>query len=152
MTKLLILEDEALFGCFLEDYLSKTGTGSATGFNVVWCVDFWEAQNAFDHAAKSGAPFDVVLSDLNNPGETQNQGGRDLMEHVRKSNPDFPVILMTADPQQGKAVLASNPLFLGIELVSKPFPLKDLDAAIARALPVAPGGGRAEPDKRPQPI
>ena len=73
-------------------------------------------------------PIDVILTDYRMP----NLGGMDLLQHVRQTKPELPVIVATAF---GTTDLAINATKHGaFEYLPKPFEMPDLLACIERAL------------------
>ena len=80
MAAILVVDDEPLVRSTLVTALERAG------HSVVFCESGQQAVEAF---AKS--PFDAVLSDVRMP-----QGdGAWLLQQIRKTAPDLPVILMT---------------------------------------------------------
>jgi DNA-binding NtrC family response regulator len=71
---------------------------------------------------------DLVVSDIRMPGVT----GTELLEHIRKTDPDLPVILMTAQASLQSAVKAVNEG--AYYYLQKPFSNDELLAICARAL------------------
>jgi DNA-binding NtrC family response regulator len=71
---------------------------------------------------------DVVLSDIRMPGVT----GLELLEHIRKTDPELPVILMTAQASLQSAVKAVNEG--AFYYIQKPFSNDELLAICARAV------------------
>ncbi len=73
--------------------------------------------------------FDIVLSDIKLPGELN---GIDLLERIKKSSPEVPVILITAYASVEDAVKA---LKMGAEdYILKPFDLETLEIVVRKAL------------------
>lgn len=73
---------------------------------------------------QTGAPFDIMVSDIGLPG----LNGRQLADAARALDPDFPVLLMTG--YAGKAL--DSPVLDGIEILSKPFSLDNLMGKVDR--------------------
>lgn len=74
--------------------------------------------------AERGDALDLVLSDIVMPGQAS---GLDLARHLRRSRPDLRVILAT-----GYSEAALSARSEGFQIISKPYSLDDLRAAIAR--------------------
>src|SRR4051812_41779278 len=73
-------------------------------------------------------PFDAVLTDLRMPGAS----GLDLLQHVRQSDPEALVLVLTAF---GDASAAGEAIRAGaFDFVSKPYDLAALRLTLARAL------------------
>jgi two-component system response regulator HydG len=73
-------------------------------------------------------PFDAVLTDLRMPGAS----GLDLLQHVRRIDPDVLVLVLTAF---GDAAAAGEAIRAGaFDFVSKPYDLAELRLTLARAL------------------
>lgn len=95
-------------------------------FHVVAVAD---GPRAAEHVR--GERFDVVLSDVHLEG----MNGIELLRLVRSADLDVPVILMTGLPDVDSAIEAID---LGaLTYIKKPFELRVLDAALARATKLA---------------
>ena len=79
--QILVVDDEALIRETLAEYLTQEG------FHVCACADGEEAL-----AVASDRPFDVALCDVQLPG----MDGIELLNHVRRTKPGVPVIVLTA--------------------------------------------------------
>jgi CheY-like chemotaxis protein len=132
--RVLIVDDEASLR------MTLTANLELEGLEV---VEADSGERALALAAKER--FDLVLSDIRMPG----MNGVDLFRHLRRTEPDLPVILMTAFALEG---LVEAALSEGVYTVlPKPFAVADLLAVLARAArrPVvlvidgAPGGAEA---------
>ncbi|MFQ5503320.1 MAG: sigma-54-dependent transcriptional regulator [Planctomycetota bacterium] len=113
---ILVVDDEERIRRILE--VSLTGRGHA----VLLAADGAEAIKKLDHSV------DLVLTDLKMP----ELDGMGVLEHVRKSRPDVPVIVMTAFGTIESAVAAmKNGAY---DYVTKPFDLDEVELLIQRAL------------------
>ena len=109
------MEDEFLIRMMLADDLRDAG------YQVI------EASNA-DEALEvlRGLTPDVIISDVNMPGSVDGMG---LLAAVRKTSPDLPVIITSADAQPDLAIAAGANQF-----VAKPFKLGEIVEAIRHEL------------------
>ena len=74
----------------------------------------------------SGAPFDVVITDLGMPYVD----GREVARRIREEAPETPVILMTG---WGMRLRAENDIPAGVDaIVSKPPTIEAINRALAR--------------------
>ncbi len=82
---------------------------------------------------------DIVVTDLQLPGRS----GLELLSHVRRTQPDVPVILITAFGTVESAVEA---LKAGAyDYVLKPFSMEELEALVVEALDARPGAREIQP-------
>jgi DNA-binding NtrC family response regulator len=105
-------------------------------------------------ALRSGARFDLVLSDYRMPG----MDGLRFLEQAKISRPEVPRILMTAFPDMKLAIQALNRAGI-LKFITKPVSPDDLVQIVAAALsiegrasggtpaPVAADRMRARPDE-----
>jgi DNA-binding response OmpR family regulator len=130
-TRLLIVDDEQSICVVLVRALGYLG------FDV-------EAVNSGPEALArlAEADYDLMLLDIRMPG----MDGMEVMQHVRQSNPELPIIIMTG---QGTLESAIAALKLGaLDYVLKPVGVPELAAAVEQALHMhgpAPGGARPMP-------
>jgi len=82
---------------------------------------------------------DIVVTDLQLPGRS----GLDLLSHVRRTQPDVPVILITAFGTVESAVEAIKAG--AYDYVLKPFSVEELEALVVRALDARPGAREMQP-------
>ncbi|MCP1366042.1 sigma 54-interacting transcriptional regulator, partial [Halomonas sp. BBD48] len=89
-------------------------------------TSFDRADTALDDLVRH--PPDVLLTDIRMPG----LGGLELMARIRESNPDMPVIVMTAHSDLDSAVAS----YQGgaFEYLPKPFDVDDALALVRRAV------------------
>ena len=108
--RLLVCDDEEVQRNILREILTSAGLGVVTAGSVD------EGVVAFQQAIKDGEAFDLVLTDLKMPGDTE---GLDLLRQVKEIDPRIDVILMTAYSTVRSAVQAMK---LGaFEYLPKPF-------------------------------
>jgi len=113
---ILIVEDDLAIRATLADFLAGEGH----------LID--EAADGAEGLASVAARRpDLIVLDLHMPG----MGGRPFLERLRgaEATRDIPVLLMTG------ASLAGNPVHGADAILSKPFRLEDLVAAVQRLAP-----------------
>ena len=116
---ILVVEDEFLIRMMLADDLRDAG------YQVI------EASNA-DEALEvlRGLTPDVIISDVNMPGSVDGMG---LLESVRETSPELPVIIMSAHAQPEVAFAAGANHF-----VAKPFTFGAIVEALRCGLDLTP--------------
>jgi two-component system response regulator AtoC len=117
MTKALVVDDERKMRRILQILLERMGIESVG------------AESAEEALARFGEEkVDLVLTDLKMPG----QSGIDLLAQVRASDPDVPVIVLTA---HGTVQTAVDAMKRGaFDYVLKPFDLDAIELTIRKAL------------------
>jgi DNA-binding NtrC family response regulator len=116
MSKVLVVDDEANLRKVLATMLRRTG------YDVTVAADGEQGLAEFQ---KSGA--DIVVTDLVMP----KMGGMELLRSVNSSNPDVPVIIITAHGTVDSAVEAIK---LGaFDYITKPFDQTEIQSVIAKA-------------------
>lgn len=124
--RVLLVEDDVMLGQAMAE-------GLKVSFAVDWCESAEDAS-----AALKTTPYDLVVLDINLPG----QSGLDLLKDLRGSNDDRPVLFLTAQdtvPHRVEGLNAGADDYL-----VKPF---DLDELIARAAAlIRRSQGRANPE------
>jgi len=116
MAKVLVVDDEANLRKVLATMLRRTG------YEVTVAADGEQGLAEFQ---KSGA--DIVVTDLVMP----KVGGMEILRAVNSSNPDVPVIIITAHGTVDSAVEAIK---LGaFDYITKPFDQAEIQAVIAKA-------------------
>jgi DNA-binding NtrC family response regulator len=116
MAKVLVVDDEANLRKVLATMLRRTG------YEVTVAADGEQGLAEFQ---KSGA--DIVVTDLVMP----RVGGMEILRAVNSSNPDVPVIIITAHGTVDSAVEAIK---LGaFDYITKPFDQAEIQAVIAKA-------------------
>jgi DNA-binding NtrC family response regulator len=114
---ILIVDDEQAQRTVLAGFLRKRG------FEVL------QAQSVTEGLADvSARTVDLVLTDLRMPGAS----GLDLLEGVRRINPEIPVVVMTAFGTVASAVDAMKRG--AADYLTKPIDLDELEVLIARTL------------------
>ncbi|HYR55484.1 MAG TPA: sigma-54 dependent transcriptional regulator [Myxococcaceae bacterium] len=116
MAKVLVVDDEANLRKVLATMLRRTG------YDVTVAAD---GEQGLAEFLKSGA--DIVVTDLVMP----KMGGMELLRSVNASNPDVPVIIITAHGTVDSAVEAIK---LGaFDYITKPFDQTEIQSVIAKA-------------------
>ena len=117
MAQILIVDDERSMREFLEILLQREG------HDVRACASVADALQALEDA-----DFDLVISDIKMPGSS----GLDLLERVKESSPDSPVILITAHGSTESAVEAMR---LGAyDYLTKPCSVDEICLVVGKAL------------------
>jgi len=120
--RILVVEDDEELGRLVADSLSRRGM-------TVSCRRTAPAGlEALDAAEVDGAPFDVVVTDLNLPG----MNGLELCDRVVTNRPDLPVVVITAFGSLDTAVAAIRAG--AYDFVTKPFDLEVLHLTLERAV------------------
>jgi two-component system NtrC family response regulator len=117
MARVLVVDDERNYLVVLEDLLSDEG------YEVLTASSGKEALEILGRAH-----VDTVLSDIKMPG----MSGIQLLEGIRKLDPDLPVVLMTAFAEVDQAVAAMK--MGALDHIQKPFDNKEIKTAIARGV------------------
>jgi len=116
MERILIIEDELNFLEILSMYFSEKGYGVVTA-------------STGEEAVEKFNGVDLVISDIKLPGEIDGIG---ILERIKKTLPDIPVVLITAYASVKGAVKA---LKLGaVDYIIKPFDLEELEIIVKKAL------------------
>ncbi len=111
--RLLVIEDDATLGHALQEFLIEQG----------YAVD-WLQNGEHVHGAVAGQSYDLLLLDLNLPGES----GLDVLRGLRASNRQVPVLILTARDGVEDRVAG---LDAGADdYVTKPFELSELAARV----------------------
>lgn len=115
--RILLADDEPLFG------RATAGLLQQHGYKVHWAED-----GALGLSALAGQTFDLVISDLNMPG---NQA-LEFLSQIRHLYPAMPVIVLTGQPTLPTAIESVR---LGVhDYLLKPIEIADLLHSIQRAL------------------
>ncbi len=116
MALVLIVDDERSMRDFLKILLEKEGHEVTTADSGSNALKFLDKQSV-----------DVIVSDIRMPGMT----GIELLESVKESSPELPVIMITAFASPDDAVLAmKNGAF---DYISKPFNVDEIKSVIESA-------------------
>lgn len=127
---ILIADDEPLFLQTTAALLRKAGFACTSASNGIAALD-----------ALSRQPFDLVISDLNMPGNLK----LELLREGRTKWPEIPVIVVTGAPSLPTAIESVR---LGIaDYLLKPVKYEDLLSAVRRAL-----AQKARRTKKPQSV
>ncbi len=117
MNRILVVDDETSMCQLLEIALGKEG------YRVTVAESGRRAIGKLDRGA-----FDLVISDIKMPDMT----GVDVLRHVKKTNPETPIIMITAYASTETAVEA---LRLGAyDYITKPFKVDELKTTVRNAL------------------
>jgi DNA-binding NtrC family response regulator len=103
--KLLLVDDELLVLRSLQKTLLRAGFGVETARDCTTGLATFEAAQA------EGAPFDVVILDINMPGfdGLESAGaGLMLLDQLKVRRPDLPVVMLSAYDEVDKAKDAVN--------------------------------------------
>ena len=130
--KILVVDDKPMLRMILEEMLV------AEGHSVTIAIGGPEAAELVRHACKSGARFDVVLSNIEMPV----LNGRMLAEFIELESPETEVILMTGWTDTKIDIETISTQVVG--LLKKPPRLADITALLAvvarDSAPVTPMG------------
>ncbi len=117
MSKILVVDDELSMREFLKILLEKEG------FTIVTASNGKEAIHALDKKT-----FDLIVSDIRMP----DLDGLELLEHIKTSALQTPVVLITAFASPEDAVLAmKNGAY---DYITKPFKVEEILSVIRAAL------------------
>ena len=112
---ILLVEDNALVGTFAADALRDLGYVVTLAPDAAAAVDFLE---------QPSPSFDLMLTDINMPGEMD---GLDLAEHVKERLPDLPVLLTSGYSEALARGEGSD-----FPLLRKPYSAAALESAIQK--------------------
>ena len=115
--KLLVIDDESIVGKRLKQVFTKMGFKVDTYTNPISAMEVMEKY-----------PFDIVVTDFKMDG----MDGMEVLERVKKMNPDTKVIIITGYAQLDTA---SEAFRKGVfDFIAKPFRLDELKRVIIRAM------------------
>lgn len=112
----LVVEDEWLIRLAVSEGLRETGWRVVEAADGVEAIDY----------IQSGAPLDLILSDVRMPGSVD---GLALLTFAKRTLPDVPVILSSGHLEPAQAIAAGATDFLG-----KPYRIMELEKIIVRSL------------------
>jgi DNA-binding response OmpR family regulator len=126
-THILLVEDNERLGYILKEYLAMKG------FEVTWADDGNKGWAAFEKQTFSLCVLDIMM-----PG----MDGYRLAEKIKQSNPDMPLIFLTAKSQKIDVLKGFN---IGADdFIKKPVDEEELvariNAVLKRAAPEKPAG------------
>ena len=119
--RVLVAEDEELAALVIEEVL--TGEGHL----VTLAPDGAAALDRALQAQAAQQEFDVLVTDLAMPRMT----GMELIDQLRLSHPNLPVVVMTGFLSPEHAAELSNQAYPPLALLHKPFRIDSLLAALA---------------------
>ena len=119
MENILIVDDEKNYPMIIKELLQEEGYTSLTASSGMEALDILNTEL-----------IDLVLTDVKMPG----MSGIQLLKEIKKTNPDLPVIIMTAYGSVEKAVDAMH--MGAYTFILKPFENQALIAYIAKAISV----------------
>lgn len=132
MKNILVVDDDSTFCLMLQSYLTKYGFAVTSTSNV---------DTALDIIKKS--EMDLILSDYRMPGKD----GIEMLEAVKKTDPDLPLILMTS---YGDIRLAVKAMKLGAyDYITKPVNPTELLELVKAALNAKNDAGTATTPSSP---
>ncbi len=119
MLKILVIDDSSLMRKITRDHLENAG------FDVEDCLP----ESVADLIARiTDAPPDLVLSDFNMP----NLDGTNVARTVRRTNPQIPVIILTANRDVARDAILQT---MGVrKILYKPISGQDLVDAVSAIL------------------
>ncbi|MHB8859368.1 MAG: PAS domain S-box protein [Thermoleophilia bacterium] len=120
--KVLVIDDAAMIRTLMGDMLDNMGQEFETAASGS------EGLLVFDRAAKAGAPFDLVFTDLGMP----DMSGWEVVEQIKNRSRRTPVALITGwgdqlDPDKMKESRVDA-------VIAKPFKVEDIRRLLAKAL------------------
>jgi len=117
--RILVVDDEPDVRDVVREYLSQVGHD----------VDVMPSgREAIDHLGTGVAPYDLALVDWSMPGI----GGRDVIQSIAERYPDTVIMITTG--QITDALHKQRTAAGGIEVLEKPFSLRDLGRRINDAM------------------
>lgn len=116
MTKILVVDDEKSIRITLSHFLESEG------YEVRMAEDCSTAMELFRQD-----DFDVVVTDIIMPRQT----GVDMLQQIHAINPDFPVIMMTGEPNIETSVEALKSG--AYDYLSKPIEMAELYLSVSKA-------------------
>lgn len=117
MSTVLVVDDEKNYQIVLEDLLEDEGYEVRTASSGPEALDII-----------AGEQVDTVITDIKMPGMT----GVELLAKISSSDPDLPVILMTAYAEVDQAVEAMK--MGALDHIQKPYENKDVKRAVQRGV------------------
>ncbi|MHB8792546.1 MAG: PAS domain S-box protein [Thermoleophilia bacterium] len=120
--KVLVIDDEMMIRTLIGDVLT------GMGHEAVTAASGSDGMDLFTAAIESGAPFDLVLTDLGMP----EMSGWEVVDEVKRFSPETPVALITGwgdqlDPKKMKQSRVDR-------VIAKPFRVDDIKLLLSQAL------------------
>jgi len=126
--RILIVDDDPIVADSLGDFLRQEGYIVATAGDGAEALHMLEAANAPDAPQNAGAPFGLVIADVNMP----RRGGMELLKQIRRQFASVATIMITGF---GKIVSAVEAIKLGaVEYLTKPIVDDELRIAVDKAM------------------
>ena len=117
MTKILIIDDDESTRETLRLYLAEVGYATFAAANGAEGLDLWKRENP-----------ELIISDVNLP----DANGLELMERMKESDPNLPVIIITAFDDMKSTIAAMQKG--AYDYLEKPIDINRLKLSIQRAL------------------
>jgi PAS domain S-box-containing protein len=114
----LVVEDEDSVRMLIVEVLSELGYQALQAAN---------SESALAHL-QSATPIELLITDVGLPG----MNGRQVAEIARKGRPELPVLFVTG--YAANAAVRSNFLDPGMDMISKPFAIRELGAKVGAML------------------
>jgi len=115
---IIICDDEPFLRDMIASYLSMSGYSVVEALDGEECIEQVEEKRP-----------DAILLDLNMP----KMNGLETLKRLRDFGHDYPIIVITGDPSQGKIAEAER---IGIQgLLVKPFHVAAIREELAKVLP-----------------
>jgi len=124
MARILLVDDEETVRAALKRGLELDGHAITTAI---------DGSDALDRLTEAGGAFDLVLTDIRMPI----MDGIALALAAKRDYPDLTILLMTGFAEQRERAKGLQAIVA--DVLTKPFSLADLRAAVARVLDGRPG-------------
>jgi CheY-like chemotaxis protein len=113
--KILLMDDDVQILYVVQALLRKRG------FEVIAAKDGAEAIKLYTNEYESGAPFDVVITDLTVPG---GMGGEECMRHLTRLYPG--IVAMVTSGYSDNPVMADYQSYGFCDVIEKPYKIDQL--------------------------
>jgi PAS domain S-box-containing protein len=121
--KILLMDDETSIRDVAGEMLSQIG------YQVAVAADGAEAISLYSQAKESGAPYDVVITDLTIPG---GMGGKDVIAKLLLIDPEVKVIVSSG--YSNDPVMSDYREYGFNDLVTKPYKIEELHQKIGKII------------------
>jgi len=101
------------------------------GYEVSFARDGRSAIEKFEEARAGGEPFDAVIMDLTVPG---GMGGKEAVKELLRIDPDVKAIVSSG--YSNDPVTANYREYGFVEVLAKPYKMKDLVSVVKKVLPL----------------